>query len=315
MARRSRARLVPSPARSCIPALLAILIPVPGAAQEQEPVELRRAVSSGAYVKIWGGAGRVEVVGWDRDSLTVTGTRRPGPGRFFHQVDGDAVKLGFEIAREEADAVEADLRIRVPAESTVWIKVVSAAVEVSELRGSVDVHSVSGPVEVSGSPRSVNVESMAGAIDLDLADSEVVRARGGAGDVTFRGRALDLTATSVRGSIVAVADGVRRARLESIDGDVRYRGGVRRGGTLEVETHGGDVELLFPPRITAALDLASVEGAIATEFDAASGPAAGFPGARRIFEIGSGEAEVRVRTFAGTIRVRKSEPAARSREP
>ncbi len=270
----------------------------------QQPLELRRPLPPDAYLKIWGGAGTVEVVGWDRDSLVVTGSRYPGPGRFFHQVEGGVGKFGFEVASEQAGAVRADLQVRVPRSSTVWIKVASASVEVRELDGDLDVFAVSGPLSVRGSLRTAYVESMAGDIDLELGGSGVVRVKTGRGDVTVRGRALDLTASSVTGSITVDGPTVRRAELESIDGRVSYRGGLARGGWLSVETHAGDVELVFPTELGAALDLASVQGRIENRLAVGRVSRPAFPGARVLFEMGTGDAEVQVRSFAGTIAVR-----------
>lgn len=275
-----------------------------GTLAAQEPLELRLPVPPDAYLKIWGGAGTVEVIGWDQDSLVVTGTRYPGPGRFFHQVEGGVGKFGFEVDQEEAGAVRADLLVRLPRSSTVWIKVASAAVTAREIDGALDIFSVSGPVEVEGSPETAYVESMAGDIGLDLDGGGVVRAKTGRGDVTVHGQVLDLTASSVNGAIEVDSPTVRRAELESIDGQVTYRGGLARGGWLSVETHGGDVELVFPVELGAAFDLATVQGRIDNQLTVGRVSRPAFPGARILLEMGTGEAEVEVRSFSGTIRVR-----------
>lgn len=287
-------------------AVLTVLAPVLLAAvpiSAQERVEVRRPLGPGAYVKIWNGGGTVRVEGWERDSLVVTGTRTSPTGRFFQGVADSLAKVGFYADTSRGEAVEGDLRVRLPATSTVWVKVAGASVTVAGVRGSVDVFSVSGSVEVRGSPRTVYVESMAGRVDLDVGRTEVVRVKGGGGGVGIRGRVLDLTASTVDGAIEVRGLAARRAELESVEGGITYRGGLVRGGRLSAESHAGDVELTLPRDVDAAFDLASVEGRIDNELvDRGSGGSSS-PGSRQIFETGAGEAEVEVRTFSGAIRL------------
>lgn len=286
-----------------------------GPVEGQERIELRRAVPPGTYLKVWNGAGSVEVEAWDRDSLVVTGTRSSEAGSFFHSVGDSLGKVGFyaDTAREEM--VGGELLVRVPASSSVWVKVASADVAVRGSEGSVDVFSVSGSVDVEGSPRTVHVESMTGSVRLALGATDVVRVRGGAGDVTVRGRVLDLSASTVDGAVEARHLRTRRASLETVDGSVTFRGVLGRGGRLSAETHSGDVELVLPPEVDAAFDLATVEGEIDDRLDGGRGTPSTAPGSRRSFEIGAGEAEIRARTFSGDIRVRTSSETSDEREP
>lgn len=288
-------------------ALCGVILTV-GAAVAQQEVELREAVAPGAYVKIWAGTGTVDVEAWERDSILVTGTRTSETGRFFQSVGDSLAKVGFYADTARGEVVEGELRVRVPASATVWIKVADAAVSVLGIEGSLDVFSVSGSVDVRGSPRTVYVESMAGRVDLDLGEAEVVRVKGGRGDVAVRGRILDLEASTVDGAVDVRAVTVRRADLESIGGRIAYRGGLERGGRLTAETHDGDVDLVLPPELGASFDLATVEGEIDNRLGRSGTDASSSPGSREIFETGAGEAEVEVRTFSGTLRIRTGRP-------
>ncbi|MFW6079266.1 MAG: DUF4097 family beta strand repeat-containing protein, partial [Gemmatimonadota bacterium] len=97
----------------------------------------------------------------------------------------------------------------------------------------------------------------------------------------------------------------------TVDGDIRFRGGVRRAGTLEFDTHRGDVELLLRPDLGATFELSSIQGRIASELGEADGGASGASDPRtRVFETGNGESRVTVRTFSGEIAVREAEPVA-----
>lgn len=267
----------------------------------QEPIESRARLAADGYVKIWSGDGTVRVIGWDRDSVSVTGARRPGPGRFFHQVDGGTAKLGFEVPEERAGDVHAELEVRVPRETGVWIRAVGAAVVVRGVLGSVDAFTVRGPIEIHDSPARVGVESMAGDIALRLEESEVVRIEGGAGGVTFRGAASDLAIETIEGRIDVEQEAPRRVALESIDGAIRYRGGLAVGGILEADTHAGDIELRLDPDVSAAIDLASVEGRVEADERLASPSGSAFRGSRLVGELGTGAGEIVARSYLGDV--------------
>lgn len=279
--------------------------PGAGALSAQETLEIHRAVPADAYLKVWGGGGTVEIRGWEHDSLAVTGRIRSGPGRFFHRVEGGVGKLGLEVDPKRAGEVDAVISVKLPATSTVWVKVAGAHVDARGLTGTLDVHAVSGSVQVTGSPEALTVESMAGELSLDLDAAGVVRAKGGEADVRVAGDVLDLTATAVGGDVLVDLDSARRAELETIDGRIAWRGGLERGGWLSARTHSADVELVLPAGLGPELDLATVEGEIESEIGATPATGGAFPGVRLVDEAGAGSATVEVRTFSGTIRVRR----------
>jgi len=281
------------------PALPAVVV-----AQElSEPVELRAAIEPDASVHVWSGGGSVHIVGWDQDSLVVTGVRTPGPGRFFSRLQPGAAKVGFEVPAPLAGEINARLEIMVPRQSTVWIKVLDAAVVVRGVEGSLDVFAVTGRIDVQGSPQTLQAESMVGRVELELEDSQVVRAKTGTGDMTFRGLAVDLTLTSIGGSIDVEGAAPRRTQIQSVDGDVFYRGGVAKGGAFIVDTHSGDIDVLLDSSVSAGVDVATVEGRISSPFPNAA-PERSVPGERVFFEIGTGSAEIRIRSFSGDVVVR-----------
>lgn len=293
-------RLASAVATAClVPATFAVH-PAAG----QEALDSRTAAAADGFVKIWGGDGSVRVVGWDRDSVSVTGTRRQGRGRYFHMVNGRTAKLGFEVSELRAGDVDADLEVRVPRGSSVWIRAAGAAIEVRDVEGSVHAFSVRGSVAVHGSPERVSVESMAGRISLDLAGSDAVRVDGGAGTVTVRGEAGDLTIETIEGAIDVEPGSPRRVSLGTIDGPIRYRGALAPGGAFKADTHTGDIELTLGADVSAAVTLSSVEGRVEADSPLAPPSRSTFAGSRRVGELGSGAGEIVVRSYLGDITLR-----------
>lgn len=304
----STTALVTSLLPSLLPMLLPMLLlglPRPVAGQEaavQEPavhgaVDAGRAVTADASIKIWNGGGSLRVEGWPADSIHVTGETEAGEFFFFGR--GAAAKLGLQGREED---VHGRLVVRVPENATVWIRTGTADVAVRGLGGSLDVHSVSGAVDVEGRPANLYAESMGGDVHLRV-ESEIVRAQAGTGRLVFSGTAGDLTLSTVSGDLAVETPDLRRGRLTTVDGDIRFDGAVGPGGSLAGETHAGDVTLRLPVDLAADFELSTFEGRIRAPLADASdvGPV-GASGRRVLrFETGTGGAEVTVRSYSGSI--------------
>lgn len=267
----------------------------------QQAVERRFPIDRDAYVKVFVQDGSVRVSGWEKDSIAVTGA--VARGELFAGGRNRSAKLGVWMDRSP-EGGSARLEVRIPASATVWVKSESADVRVTGITGGVDAYAVTGAVRVEGAPRQVYAESMGGRIEI-AADSPSVRAKSAGGAVVFRGRTRDLTLSSVSGAVEAETLRPLRARLETVTGTVRWTGGVERGGALDVVTHSGAVELVFPAPVDADIAVTSIEGGI--ENGLASGGAASRPLRGEAIDVvaGAGGARVTVRTFSGDVTLRR----------
>lgn len=279
---------------------LAVLTSV-GAAEAQQRIAQARPISPDAYIKIWSLEGSVRVIGWDRDTVAVTGTADAGAGSFFLHGDRDSGKIGFQ----GGSGSRADLEVRVPARSTVWVKTSSASVEVSGVTGAADLYSVTGRIQVNGQMRQLYAESMGGGIEL-VASAPSIRAKTGGGSIRLRGSGADVSLSTVDGSMSIAAPQFQRGRFESISGNILFDGDLDRGGSTTFQSHSGTVELRLPA--TASLDflLSTYEGEVQSDF--AMPPFGGsrdLRGSELAFSNGSGGADVTVRTYSGRIVLRQ----------
>lgn len=303
---------MPHPCLSVLAVLACAIAPAAAQQLAQQPIDAGRPMAADAYIRIWSGGGALHVEGWDADSIAVSG--RVAPGQFFLAGADDVAKLGLE---GNLDVARGDLSVRVPHGATLWIRTVSADITVRGVTGSLDLYSVTGVIDVDGEPASFNAESMGGDLTLRLR-SPVSRARTGTGGIVFEGAADDLTLTTVSGSIQAVTAPVRRARLTTVEGDIRFSGDVRSAGSLEIESHSGDLVLRVPPRVSAEFELSTFEGVIRRALGNASpaagtaSPAAGTARGRRLvrFGTGAGDADIVARSYSGSIEVRVTDRVA-----
>jgi len=287
---------------------LALLLAAPLSAQQK--VSRRIAIDPEASIRIMNLSGLIRIIGWEVDSIAVTGSLSPGSS-FYMAGKGLAAKMGVERKDDTLADPGSILEIRVPRRARLWVKSVTAGIEASGLTGELECSTVSGSIRIEGSLKLLVAESMDGELKA-FGPMDVVRLKGGAGTITLRGARGDIQAFTVGGAIVATDGAVVRAHLETVSGTISYDGSVDQRGTLEAITHSGDVTLRLPPEISAEFDLESFDGGIvAGLIDKGGKGGKGGEDARPVrgkpvtFMTSGGGANVKVRSFKGEIRILK----------
>lgn len=225
----------------------------------QRAVDQRWALDPDGSVKIYNYVGRVRVVGWDRDSVVVTGTIAAGL-RIFGGGSRAAIKLGAE-GNQRTASDSAVLLVRVPVNANVWVRGAATDVEVEGLVGTVDVGTVSGQLTLRGSPRSAIVETMNGALSVRGAPT-VLRAKTASGPLTFQGAAAEAVFGTVSGRVEVRAGPLGRVRIESVAGDVDLEAALQTDGEVTIETHSGNVDARVPKSSIPRVHVRSFRGTV-----------------------------------------------------
>lgn len=293
--------------RPVLAALLAALTTMPAAAQTQglEKIDRRIWVAPDGYIRLFDMAGSIRVVGWDRDTLAITGTMTlSGDAEFVVSPGKQGAKVSIWGAAN--GTARGDLVVRVPRKSQVWIKTQEASVSVSEFEGGLDIFTFGGSVEVTGRPREVYAESMGGDINLSVT-TRSVRIKTGAGNITVRGGIDDASVASVSGAIFIVDARIKQALFESIEGKISYQGELLTPGRLEFTNHAGDVELVLSPKVSGEFSISTIEGTFRDEFGVRLRYGVGkLKGKEFSFTIGRvPDNEVSIRTFKGHVILKK----------
>ena len=254
-----------------------------------------RALAPDAALKIWVPSGRIRLVAWDRDSLVIRGmTVRPN--RFFLAGDRRSVKFGVD---GPDDGAASELVAWVPRRAMLSVKTVGASIDGSNVSGW--FYTVSGAIHLAGTATSLEVESMTGSLDLD-AGTPWLRARTGRGHLLVRGAPESVDASTISGTLDVIAGAIVRGQLGSVSGDIHYAGAPPNGAIVELSSHSGTVELLLPRDVSADFTLSTVVGSIDNQLGVAR-RTSGDPRSLRV-TLGRGGAQLSVRTFRGTIRLR-----------
>lgn len=215
----------------------------------QQKIDRRLPLEPNGMFKFFVSSGSVRIVGWDVDSVAVTGTIS-AKSQFYFGGGRQGVKGGVE-----GDGVEAmaDLTVKVPRRARLWIRGGEADVEVDGTSGPLDCSSASGTVRIHGTAAEITAETMGGDLVVK-ASPEYMRLKTATGRVEFTGSSEDGAIATVSGRVTVRGGGfTRRGRVETVTGDVRYEGSIGTGGALTVDTHAGHVDLVLPRSANASL--------------------------------------------------------------
>lgn len=275
------------------------------AAWAGESVDVTKSASATPTVEIENLAGSVKIHGWDREEIKVTGVL----GDDTEGLDFSGSNDNFDIEVEIPDSygrrhrdLDSDLEIWLPAGSSLAVETVSASIRVSGVNGRLELESVSGEVSVEGAPTSADVETVSGGIELSGSETLAI-AESVSGKIELSGVAGRVEAATVSGSIRVEASDIEQGEFEAVSGSVRFTGALSPGARLSAESHSGSVVLNLPADTSARFQIETFSGSINNGFGGGEAERTSryAPGKRLDFTIGSGDAQVRVESFSGSV--------------
>ncbi|HEX8472545.1 MAG TPA: DUF4097 family beta strand repeat-containing protein [Pyrinomonadaceae bacterium] len=325
--------------RLLITAALLLALASPGAAfaadtsarhqaEEDEQKADARAKSTAAesdvIVNLCVESGDVVVHGWDKREIRARADDAARLEIRPSEATGGAAKPAkrVEVLISNSDEGEmitggcvgsSNVVLDVPRGATVVLKVRSGDVEVGDV-AEARIESLSGDIGVSGISRALEVESISGNLSLKNSSGRI-RVRSYSGTVD----ALDVRPKEDTDYFIARAtsgdvnlDRVTHTRIEAntLSGDVNVAGALARGGSYDFKTHSGSVALTLPSDSSFKLNARVVaEGEIITDFlvKTASGaqPLKELSQGRLIGTVGTGDAELTLLSFSGTLHLKK----------
>lgn len=250
---------------------LCLLLALPVAAGTRSIDESRKA-NPDADVSIELIAGKVRVVGWNRDEVRVTGTINDRWEEF--EMTGDEADISIEISPPEGKhrniELDADIEVRVPAGVELSFETVSAPITLEGLTGAVSIETVSGSVKVRSDLEELEIEAISGIVEIE--------------------------ATSR----------LRSASVEMVSGRIEMTGDLHPSGDYSFSSVSGSITLRVPANASADYEIETFSGSIDNAFGPRPEKAELLPSKSLSFSVGSGGADVTIETLSGSIRLERN---------
>ncbi len=247
--------------------------------------------------------GSVEVDGWDRPAVEVSGQPAGAADRVKVSSAGDKTTIHvmpFSINGDSSDDIR--LVVHVPAKSAVTTSLVSATLKVQGLQGDAYLRSISGNIsgDVGGNLR---VNTVTGTVQLSAPSAKRIEIKTISGNVHLVGGQGEAEVSTVSGKVQADLGSLSRGRFKSISGDVTANYSMAQDAEIEGESVSGTIRFGFTSIPDADFDVQSFSGAIDNCFGPKPTQVEYGPGSKLIFKSGEGHGNVRIATKSGDIKL------------
>ncbi len=256
----------------------------------------------GNRIEVHNRSGSVEVEGWNRDRVEVSG-----------ELANDATELRFDVSdnkilikvinRGRKKYGGSDLQIMVPKESHIEVTGVSTDIDVEGVTGRQEISTVSGEITTEAYDDEVFVNTVSGDVEVDgNGDETIVDVTTVSGEADVEDVSGEVSVSTTSGDIYVTGSDIQRMNLSTVSSDIDMEGSLHTSAKVDVETVNGDVELDLPGDLEAQFDLESFNGSISSiDGNRAKRQSKYGPGRYLDYTRGDGNARVRVNTLNGDI--------------
>jgi DUF4097 and DUF4098 domain-containing protein YvlB len=266
-------------------------------------VDEHRAANPQGAVEIDNVAGSIEVQGWDKSEVAVTGTI----GKDVERVDvtGDANRTSVRVVLPNGthwrmQDGEAHLLIHVPANSSVSASLVSSDLKVAAVRGALELRAVSGNISGDGGG-DLRVNEVSGDIHFTAMAAKRIEVKAISGSIVLTGGNTDIEASTISGDAHLTLGTVSRARFKTVSGDISAALAAAPDAQINGESISGDIKLDFAAEPLADFDVQTLSGDIENCFGPKAVEPRHGPGKRLTFKNGETSARVRVTSNSGEV--------------
>ncbi len=276
-------------------------------AANAEEIDRTLDADANGRVEISNLAGHVDVSGWGRSQVQVTGTLGDDVEDVIFERKGRTVTIKVKAPERRwgRKDVASDLAIRVPEASALDIATVSADIVVKGVSGEQELQSVSGDIGTAAFAADIQAGTVSGDVEVagtgkdgewDLSSVS--------GDIRVRNVSGDVDAEVVSGEIEIAGGTFDRVELETVNGDITVNAGLRKGGKMDIESVNGGVEVNFVGAVSARFDIETFNGRIRNCFGPKPERANEYaPGWELSFSEGDGEGRVSIETLNGGVTI------------
>jgi len=255
--------------------------------------------------------GGVEIVGWEKDSVEISGTKSASREDVMKDIRIDVVSEADSIRIRAIRPVEhncncgAKFVLKVPKKvildsittSNGGIRVESIAgnSRLKTSNGGIRVWGVDGNLEATTSNASIEVGQFKGAADLRSSNGRI-KADGIRGSFDAR------TSNSSIDATVAELDPGRPLSLESSNGSITLTLDTWKSNDIKAHTSNSSVNVRLPEKVAADLILSTSNGSISTDFEITTSQ---FSKTRVVGKLNGGGPRLDLSTSNGSVRVMK----------
>lgn len=271
-----------------------------------EQINRRVDAASDGVVTIDNKSGSVEVRGWSRDEVEVTGELGRDADELVFEKDDDEILIRVRTSGRH-NSSSSDLVVQVPQNSTLKVTGISTDINVRDVRGAQRLQTISGDIDSQAYGSDIDVETVSGDVDIQGEGEEgYAHFNSVSGDIEVQNLAGEIETGSVSGDLIIVDGSFGRVQANTTSSDVVFHAALAGDGRLDMETINGDLDVVFDGDVSARFDIETFNGDIRNCFGPEPTRTSQYtPGKELKFVEGGGDGRVTIRTLNGDLRLCK----------
>ena len=293
--------------------------------QSLAAIEVAQSLSSDNITKVSinNHSGFINVVGWNKDKISVTGMLDDDAEKLIFEQKGAQVLIKVEYPRmDNWNADGSKITVFMPKNIRMKSSSISSEIHLSNLHGGVEVSTVSGDilaknvtqsVELNNISGNINSDKLAGNISLSAVSGDIndtdstgrLEIKSVSGEVDINSQAKEVFFDNVSGQSKLNLAEIIELRIRTVSGDLQAKLTLNDKGLLKASTVSGDLAFTFQKNVDADFSLkSSVGGDIDNNITQVKAEQDEYGlGSELNFQTGNGSALVRVSTVSGNIEV------------
>lgn len=268
-------------------------------------------LASGGRVVLEGFNGSVEVMGWDKDEVEVSGTKSASREEVLKAINvdvtADAGMVRIRARRPDERNCNCGVRFTLKVPKKVILEDISTSngsLRLESIQGSARMHSSNGAVHVWGVDGDVDIQTSNGSVDVDkfIGSADLKTSNG---RIKASGIEGAFSARTSNGSIDVDIDALDTGKpvvLSSSNGSINLALAKWQNNEVRASTSNSSVNLRLPAGVAAEVKAVTSNGNITSDFDLTTSQRSK---TRVSGRIGGGGALLDLSTSNGNIRLLK----------
>ncbi|HWR34675.1 MAG TPA: DUF4097 family beta strand repeat-containing protein [Clostridia bacterium] len=262
----------------------------------QAPAQTRKdfkfSAAPGATLTIVNESGAVTVRAWAGRQVAIAATTYSDKVEIDQNQSGTRIEVRTHLLQPKLDTDQSrvDYEISVPPDVALNIRSSNGPIAAERMRGDINLEGDTAQIDVRESGYGhVHVRTMGGPVRLvNVANAHV-------------------EITSVSGNVELTNVDGPRVEVNTTNGKIAYSGDFGREGDYTFTSHSGDIDVTLPASASVDITARSVKGSVQNDFPFQPKQHTSFAANTRAFAgtSNSGSSSVQLRSFSGTIRVKK----------
>jgi len=291
-----------------------LMLCVPGWSQNAIRDVRNFSVSANPTVSVSDISGEIRVVGEKISEVRVIAEKTDPKIEILMEQTGNRVRIEVRYPEHAHRASrwfggsessgDVNIQIAMPEEGNLEARTVSGDAMVENLQGDLTVKAVSGDLKLRKLGKRLLANTVSGDIQVEQVTGEM-EMKTVSGDLRATNLNGRLTMSSVSGDLDIRSSNLTYMALESTSGDVDVVTPLSHSGSYSISSHSGDVTLSIPRNSSFRVTSETFSGDFSSDFDL---PTTEINTERRRGQrisatYGTGDADVRLRTFSGSVRL------------